>query len=84
MAKQRCDVQWFTNQGKRIAGSTRSTSDTIVVLLEEAVKDGYPNTPNGLLTYIDSLHKYFLSDEEREILEAYVTAGEGNEEHNWR
>lgn len=82
--KPKHDVIWYTNKGKKIAGSTVAESDTIVVLLEEAVKDGYPNTPNGLLLYIDSLHKYFLSEEERAILTAYVNAGEGDEEHNWR
>lgn len=84
MAKIKGDVSWYTNKGKKIAGSTRAVSDTIVVLLEEAVKDGYPNSPNGLLRYIDELHKYWLSDEERAILNAYVKEDEGDDFHNWR
>lgn len=78
------DVTWYSNKGKKLCSSTVATSDTIVVLLEEAVKNGLPNTPNGLIYYIDNFGEYCLSDDERGVLQCYIDAGEGDEEHNWR
>lgn len=77
------DVTWYSNKGKKLCTSTVAASDSIVVLLEEAAKHGCPNTPNGLIYFVDT-YVYWLSDDERGILQCYIDAGEGDEEHNWR
>ena len=77
------DVHYWAHTRKRkkpIAGSTKATSDFLVVVHEE-----HPDcTVSQLRDLLTDRTRYILEPEAVAVLDAYIKAGEGDVIPNWK
>ena len=79
--KNHKDVEYYApGRKRRIAGSTKATSDFLVI-----VHETYPSlTISQLLEVMTDRSKYVFSTEAIEVLDAHIKAGYGDHVPDWR